>query len=61
LGFGYIMLVRYRTRRAAGLIVPSTVVYTPPDDDLPVAAVQDRPTAPATTPDAESETDRLYA
>ena len=65
LGFGYIMLVRHQTRRAAGLIVPSTVMYVPAGEDTPVApgaaATQEDQTASAPTPDAESETDRIYA
>ena len=65
LGFGYIMLVRHQTRRAAGLIVPSTVMYVPAGEEMPVApgaaATQENQTASAPAPDAESETDRIYA
>ena len=62
-----IMLVRYRLRRDAGLIVPSTVMYVPAGEDTPVApgatvtVTQEDQTASAPMPDAESETDRIYA
>ena len=49
LGFGYVLLVRYQLRRAAGLIVPSTTVYTPwgEDEDLPGAPANTVEAAPA--------------
>ncbi len=70
LGFGYILLVRYRMRRDAGLIVPSTAMYVPVDEDMAVApgatAIQENqiasaPALDAPAPDTVSETDRLYA
>lgn len=62
LGFGYIMLVRYQVRRAAGLIKPSTTVYRGWDDDDDVPPAREaQESAPAPASETVDEIDRQYA